>query len=179
MGHSGQGGGRAGEPVGRRALLGRPSAPGARLRQAGSWMEEEEEEEKEAGATQREERAREQCSEVREGPLVCRRVAPGSAQRVPSTVARITVSPQHPCEVGWKVATTVNAHFIDASWRASGQDTEVGGWACARGSPRPHRSRGDPPLAARDSHRAQEPRSWASKEGDQKNKTQKSTAGGD
>lgn len=35
------------------------------------------------------------------------------------------------------------------------------------------------PLAARDSHRAQEPRSWASKEGDQKNKTQKSTAGGD
>lgn len=51
MGHSGQGGGRAGEPMGCRALLGRPSAPGARLRQAGSWMEEEEEEEKEAGAT--------------------------------------------------------------------------------------------------------------------------------
>lgn len=61
MGHSGQGGGRAGEPVGRRALLGRPSAPGARLRQVGSWMEEEEEEEKEAGATQREERASERA----------------------------------------------------------------------------------------------------------------------
>lgn len=139
--------------------------PGARRRQAGSWQREGERRKrrkrskrrrgKEAGAAEERQSTRGRGALSLGGLPAHRHLRP------------VTVSPQHPCEVGWKAATVTPTSQMRASQRGrwSGERDQSPAPATATASPEQRQTR--------DSHSDTGEDGGLQNKGNQKNKTQK------